>query len=185
MFRNLVSRRNLILISLGLVVAVVMGFVLAPKRARADEGAAIKGTFTVAFSAMSNTTGLSYCEGPALGGFVVEAHGVGHSSLGDLGLSIQKTIVGAVMHGCVTFTALNGDTLTAIYDLTEGTPNANLFRDATGTFTFTGGTGRFEGASGYANVAATFSRIGGTAAPTQGIAFYSVDGTVSLPQGNP
>lgn len=59
-----------------------------------------------------------------------------------------------------------------------------LFRDATGTLTFTGGTGRFEGASGNANVMAVFSRIGGTAAPMQGIAFYSVDGTVSLQQAN-
>jgi hypothetical protein len=81
-------------------------------------------------------------------------------------------------------TAQNGDTLTAIYDLTAGTPNANLFRDATGTLTFTGGTGRFEGASGNANVTAVFSRIGGTSNPIQGIAFYSVEGTVSLPQGD-
>jgi len=179
MFRNLVSRRNLILISLGLLVVAAISFVLAPKRARAHEGTPIKGNFTVAFSGMPNTTGASYCEGPALG-VVVEAHGGGHASLGDLSLSIQKTIAGPSMHGCVTFTALNGDTLTAIYDLTAGTPNANLFRDATGTLTFTGGTGRFEGATGNANVTAVFSRIGGTAAPMQGIAFYSVDGTLSV-----
>ena len=179
MFRNLVSRRNLILISLGLLAAAGMTVVLAPKGALADGGMPLKGNFTVAFSGMPNTTGASYCEGPALG-LVVEAHGVGHSSLGDLSLSIQKTIVGPVMHGCVTLTALNGDTLTAIYDLTQDAPNANLFRDATGTLTFTGGTGRFEGASGNANVTATFSRIGGTSNPIQGIAFYSVDGTLSV-----
>ena len=70
--------------------------------------------------------------------------------------------------------------MTAIYDLTAGTPNANLFRDATGTLTFTGETGRFEGASGNANVTAVFSRIGETAAPMQGVAFYLVDGTLSV-----
>lgn len=111
---------------------------------------------------------------------MVEAHGAGHSSLGDLSLSIQKTVVGPANHGCVTFTALNGDTLSAIYDLTASTPNANLFRDATGTLTFTGGTGRFQGASGSADVTAVFSRIGGTSNPMQGIAFYSVDGALSV-----
>lgn len=182
MLLNSVSRRSLILISLGLLSVAGMTVVLAPKGTLADGGMPLKGNFTVAFSGVPNTTGVSYCEGPA-SGVVVEAHGVGHSSLGDLSLAIQKTIVGSAMHGCVTFAALNGDTLTAIYDLTAGTPNANLFRDATGTLTFTGGTGRFEGASGSADVTAVFSRIGGTAAPIQGIAFYSVEGTVLLAQG--
>jgi hypothetical protein len=183
MFRNLVSRRNLVLISSGLLLLAAMSLVLTPKRTRADEGVRIKGTFTVAFSAMPNTSGDSFCGGmPA--GVTVEAHGAGHSSLGDFSFSLQKTIVGAALHGCLTLTALNGDTLTAIYDLTQGTPNADLFRDATGTLTFTGGTGRFDGASGSANVTAVFSRIGGTAAPIQGIAFYSVDGTLSVQQGD-
>jgi hypothetical protein len=114
----------------------------------------------------------------------VEAHGNGYSTLGALSFSLQKTIVGPGLHGCLTLTALSGDTLTAIYDLTAGTPNANLFRDATGTLTFTGGTGRFEGASGNANVTAVFSRIGGTSAPMQGIAFYTVDGTLSVQQSD-
>lgn len=183
MLRNSLSRRNLILVSLGLLVFSAMSLTVSPKRARADEERSITGAFTVAFSVMPNTTGVSYCEGPAQG-VVVEAHGAGHSSLGDLSLSIQKTIFGTAMHGCVILTALNGDSLTAIYDLTAGPPNANLFRDATGTLTFTGGTGRFDGASGNANVTAVFSRIGGTAAPMQGIAFYSVDGTVSVQRGN-
>lgn len=176
MFRNLVSGRNLVLISLGLSLLASMSFVLAPKRARADDGAPIKGTFAVAFSVMPNTTGASFCGGTP-SGVVVEAHGTGYSTVGALSFSLQKTIVGPALHGCLTLTAPNGDTLTAIYDLTGGPPNVNLFRDATGTLTFTGGTGRFEGASGNANVTAVFSRLGGTAAPMQGIAFYSVDGT--------
>jgi hypothetical protein len=183
MFRNLVSRRNLVWISLGLLLLAAMSFVLAPKRARADEGRPIKGDFTVAFSGMPNTAGVSFCGGTP-SGVVVEAHGNGYSTLGALSFSLQKTTVGTTFHGCLTLTALNGDTLTAIYDLTAGAPNSNLFRDATGTLTFTGGTGRFDGASGSANVTAVFSRIGGTAAPMQGIAFYSVDGNVSLPQAD-
>lgn len=183
MFENIASRKNLILISLGLLVVAGMTIVLGPKGALADGGMPLKGNFTVAFSGMPNTSGDSFCGGtPA--GVTVEAHGVGHSSLGDLSFSLQKTIVGSALHGCLTLTSLNGDTLTAIYDLTAGAPNANLFRDATGTLTFTGGTGRFEGASGSADVTAVFSRIGGTSNPIQGIAFYSVDGTVSLQQSD-
>jgi hypothetical protein len=183
MFQSSVSRRNLVLISVSLLVLAAITVVLAPKRTRADEGRAIKGDFTVAFSGMPNTAGVSFCGGtPA--GVVVEAHGNGYSTLGALSFSLQKTQVGTAFHGCLTLTAPNADTLTAIYDLTAGPPDANLFRDATGTLTFTGGTGRFEGASGNANLTAVFSRIGGTAAPIQGIAFYSVDGTVSLQQGD-
>lgn len=183
MLRNSVSRRSLILISLGLLVVPGMTIVLGPKGARADEGKPIKGTFSVAFSVMPNTTSASFCGGTP-SGVVVEAHGNGYSTLGALSFSLQKTIVGPALHGCLTLTSLNGDTLTAIYDLTAGAPNANLFRDATGTLTFTGGTGRFEGASGSADVTAVFSRIGGTSNPMQGIAFYSVDGTVSLQQSD-
>jgi hypothetical protein len=183
MFRNLISRKNVVLISSGLLLLAAMSLVLVPKKTRADEGMPIKGTFAAAFSGMPNTAGVSFCGGTP-SGVVVEAHGNGHSSLGALSFSLQKTIVGPALHGCLTLTALNGDTLTAIYDLTQGTPNANLFRDATGTLTFTGGTGRFDGASGNANVTALFSRIGGTAAPIQGIAFYAVDGNVSLPQAD-
>jgi hypothetical protein len=179
MSRTLVSRRNLVLISLGLLVLAAATAVLAPKRARADEGRPIKGIFTAAFSVTPNT-GESFCGG-ASSGNAVEAHGGGNSTLGALSLSLQKTIVGTVMHGCLTLTAPNGDTLSAIYDGTQqGMPNANNFRDATGTLTFTGGTGRFEGASGSADFTAVFSRIGGTANPIQGIAFYSVEGALSL-----
>jgi hypothetical protein len=178
MLRNGVSRRNLILISLCLLVLAAATVVLAPKRARADEGRPIKGIFTAAFSVTPNTGGDSFCGG-APSGNAVEAHGGGDSTLGALSLSLQKTIVGTVMHGCLTLTASNGDTLSAIYDGTQGTPNANNFRDATGTLTFTGGTGRFAGASGIADFTAVFSRIGGTANPTQGIAFYSVEGALS------
>lgn len=71
------------------------------------------------FSVMPNTAGDSFC-GSAPTGVTVEAHGNGHSSLGDVSFSLQKTIVGPTGHGCLTLTALNGDTLTAIYDLTAG-----------------------------------------------------------------
>lgn len=190
MLRNLVSRRNLIFISLGLLVLAAMTIVLAPKGARADEGMPIKGTFTVAYSGTPNTAGDSFCGGMPRG-VEVEAHGAGYSTLGALSFSLNKTRVGPAFHGCLTLTAPNGDTLSAIYDLTGDTPNANNFSHGTGTLTFTGGTGRFEGASGSANMTAVFSNFypassfaGGTAAPLQGVAFYSVDGTLSVQHGD-
>ena len=183
MSRGSVSRRNLTVISLGLLLLAAMTISWAPKSARADDGMPITGTFTVAFTGTLNTTGLSFCGGTPLG-VAVESHGAGYSTLGALSLSLQKTIVGPAMHGCLVLTAPNGDTLSATYDGTQDTPNANNFRDATGTLTFTGGTGRFGGASGNANFTAVFSRTNGTAPLIQGIAFYSVDGTLSVQQGH-
>ena len=162
-----------------MIVAVAPGAALA-------QGVPIKGTFTVAYSGTPNTAGDSFCGGTPRG-VEVEAHGAGYSTLGALSFLLNKTKVGSAFHGCLTLTAPNGDTLSAIYDLTGSTPNANNFSDATGTLTFTGGTGRFEGASGSANMTAVFSNfypassfVGGTAAPLQGVAFYSVDGTLSV-----
>jgi hypothetical protein len=159
--------------------------------ARADEGVPFKGTFTAAASVTPNTGEVAYCGGMPLG-LAVEAHGAGYSSLGALSLSLQKTIdVPGPMHGCLILTAPNGDTLNAIYDGTECAPNANNFNTGSGTLTLTGGTGRFRDASGSGHFTAVFgsiypasSFIGGTGAPLQVMAFYSVDGTVSLQDSN-
>src|SRR5262249_10920203 len=93
------------------------------------------------------------------------------------------------MHGCVVLTTPNGDTLTAIYDATEGVPNANGFIGATGTWTFTGGTGEFRRASGHAAFSAVFiglyplsSFIGGTQSPLQVSAYYTFRGRLILHQ---
>jgi hypothetical protein len=118
----------------------------------------------------------------------VEAHGDGQSTLGPLGFSLLKTLGQGPLHGCLTLTALNGDTLTATYDGTGGAGNTNNFSSASGTLTFTGGTGRFTGASGTATFKAIFDNFypassfaGGTnMAPIQGLAFYLVEGKVSF-----
>lgn len=195
MLRNAVSKRSVISISLGLLVlaaVAAMTVALMPRAAQAYGGVPFKGTFTVAASVTPNTGEVTYCNGTAHA-LAVEAHGVGYSTLGALSLSLQKTIdVPGDMHGCLTLTAPNGDTLSAIYDGTEGAPNANNFIEgATGTLTFTEGTGRFRNASGSAHFTADFSTIypassflGGTTAPAQVMAFYSVEGTVSLHDGD-
>ena len=118
---------------------------------------------------------MAYCGGPALD-YKVEAHGDGYSSLGALVFFLQKTIGGANGHGCLTLSTPDGDSLFATYDLTEGQPNANNFvTDASGTLTFTGGTGLFKDAKGKATFTAVFG---------QGIGFYVVDGKVFAGRGD-
>jgi hypothetical protein len=162
-----------------------MTFAVAPRAALADD-VPIKGSFAVTYAATPNTGNVAYCGGTPLP-VAVEAHGDGYSTLGPLGFSLRKTLGGGLFHGCLTLTAPNGDTLTATYDATGGPPNANNFSSASGTLTFTGGTGRFSGASGSAHFTAVFANfyplssfVGGTPAPLQGMAFYLVEGTVSV-----
>jgi hypothetical protein len=84
-------------------------------------------------------------------------------------------------HSCLKLTAPNSDTLTGVEDGSHGmAQDADNFAADADTFTFTRGTGRFDGASGSAGFSVVFSRIGGTASPVQGIAFYSFAGTLSL-----
>jgi hypothetical protein len=158
-----------------------MTFAVAPKAALADDGVPFKGSFTVAFAASANTGNVAYSGGTPLP-IVVEAHGDGSSTLGPLGFSLQKTFGAGLYHGCLTLTAPNGDTLTATYDATAtAPPNANHFAPATGTLTFTGGTGRFSGASGSAHFTAVFAQFyPSLGPPVQGMAFYLVEGTVSV-----
>ena len=172
---------------LGSCVLVAMTVALVPQTVLAYD-VPFQASFTVAFSGSPNTANVTYCGGTA-GPIAIEAHGDGFSTFGALAFSLQKTQAGALFHGCLTLTAPNGDTLTATYDA-AGTapPNANHFSPATGTLTFTGGTGLFSGASGSATLTAIFdafypasSFAGGTGtAPLQGMAFYLVQGKVSV-----
>jgi hypothetical protein len=148
----------------------------------------IHASFVVAFSGTPNKDNVAYCGGTP-GPVAIEAHGDGFSTLGALAFSLQKTQTippppPALFHGCLTLTAPDGDTLTATYDAKgNGPPNSNNFSSATGTLTFTGGTGRFDGASGTATLTAVFDNFYPASAgtgPTQGMAFYVVQGKVSI-----
>jgi hypothetical protein len=171
---------------LGSLTLAALTFAVAPQAVQAEEGVPIKGSFAVAFSGTLNTGNVAYCGGTALP-VAVEAHGDGYSSLGPLAFSLEKGSTGTLFHGCLTLAAPNGDTLTATYDATAGAGNANHFSSASGTLTFTGGTGRFNGASGSAHFTAVFdafypldSFVAGVPAPLQGMAFYMIEGSVSL-----
>jgi hypothetical protein len=162
-------------------------FAMAPQVVRAYD-IPFQGSFVVAYSATLNTRDAAYCGGSALP-VSVEAHGDGFSTLGALSFSLQKTLGGGLLHGCLTLSTPEGDSLTAIYDGTEGAANANNFVvQAGGTLTFTGGTGRFNGATGTAKFTAVFDNFypgssfagGSGSTPLQGVAFYLVIGKVSL-----
>jgi hypothetical protein len=170
---------------LGSLALAAVTVAVAPKPALAYE-VPIQASFAVAFSTTPNAGNVTYCGGTPLP-MMVEAHGNGFSMLGPLSFSLQKTSGGGLFHGCLTLTAPNGDTLTATYDAAGSAANSNHFSNASGTLTFTGGTGRFKGATGTANFTAVFdgfypasSFVGGGTAPLQGMAFYLVEGKVSI-----
>ncbi len=159
-----------------------MTLALMPERALADDDLIIKATFTAGASATPNN-GMTFCGGTPLA-LVGVGHGAGSSTLGPFSVLLQKTLnpgPQGAMHGCLALTAPNGDTLNATYDGTEGASDANNFIEAAGTLTITGGTGRFEETMGSAKLTAVFDVIypassfaGGTTAPLQLTAFYSV-----------
>jgi hypothetical protein len=142
----------------------------------------IEATFTVAFTRSLNTTNAQYC-GTLVLPAVVAATGAGYSSLGALSLDLQKTLAApGGMQGCAILTSPDGAALHANYAGTINGPNGE------GTLTFTGGTGRFLGATGTAKFTGVFVGLyptltvfgGGTIPNIQGMAFYSVKGTVFL-----
>ena len=171
----------------GLWALAAISCAMAPQIALAYD-IPLQASFAVAFSATPNADNSAYCGGTP-GPVAIEAHGDGFSTLGALAFSLQKTEAGALFHGCLTLTTPHGDTLTATYDATgTAAPNANHFSPATGTLTFTGGTGRFTSASGKATFTAVFDSLypeisfasGTGTAPLQGLAFYVVQGNVSI-----
>jgi hypothetical protein len=166
------------------LAALMAGF--APQAAFAG-GWPLKGSFAVSFSTLPNTGAVSYCGGPP-GARELEAHGNGSTSLGTFAFTLYKTIgAGGVLHGCLTLTAPNGDTLEATYAGSGLAANTHLFAPSAGTLTFTGGTGRFKNASGSAvwtaesvvfYVANSWAGGGPATAPIQGMAFYEIEGTI-------
>ncbi len=180
--------RNRILLALA-ATAIIAGTVVYGSSllaVHAESGRPIQGAFAVTATAIAGYTGPTYCGGTAYD-VEVEAHGDGYTSLGAMSFSLIKTVQssGPAMHGCLTLTAANGDSLYATYDGNEGGPNAHGFAFATGTLTFTGGTGQFSGASGSATFTASFLVFGGSftsSSPGQVSAYYVFQGNL-LPHG--
>jgi hypothetical protein len=171
------------------LASIAMMTFAGPVVAMAEE-MAVQGAFSSAFTGTLNTGAVSYCDPTGtIHPFAVESEGDGFTSLGAVLFTLQKTLelVGAE-HGCVTLTAPNGDVLNAVYTGTSVPFNSNNFTTVVGMLVFTGGTGRFKGATGSAKitskVAAFYPQLtilAGGSAPPQGMAFHVIEGTLSLP----
>jgi hypothetical protein len=167
-----------------LLLAAFIAF--APKEVLADDdGVPIRGTFVVSFMYPS---AVNYCAGA---GNPIEGQGLGNiSGLGPLFLGVKKcgTRNGDIVtfHGKFTMTAANGDALEGIE---TGTADVSLtdengYRPSQGTFTITGGTGRFIHASGALSWTAIQNptSVGVTAGTANGTVYLLVTGNIQLPQ---
>jgi hypothetical protein len=199
MLRNPVSKRNLSMISPGLLIALaVMTVALRPRAAKADEGAPFRGTLAVQFTGSqvcaSGDTNCTACV--ANSSFYVEAQGIANTSLGTLFVEVLKCFNPAggsfgTYAGTLTTTAPNRrDSLTWAYSgQNDGTAGDFYgFGPFSGRLTITGGTGKFQNAHGSATfTAASGPSFTATAYPgppspfsMAGMAFYSLEGTLSL-----
>ena len=198
MLRTSVSKRNLQLISLSLLLglAVVTAALRSKAAAQSDEGVPFSGTLTVQFVASQICAlGDTNCHACAsANNFYVEAQGIGDTSLGTQFVEVLKCFdpngfggLGSYA-GTLMTTAPNGkDSLTWAYS-GQNTTLADFygFGPFDGTLTIAGGTGKFEGAHGSASFTAasgpTFT-AGPSPIQNTGTAFYSVHGKVVLPAG--
>ena len=195
MSRNSVSRRNLILICLG-ILALAVTVALKPKTAAfASETLPIKGTFTeqaelitAISSCAAGDTNCNACLNSS--GFYIEAQGAGDTSQGPLYFEIRKCFNPAggsfgTYAGTFTMTAPNGkDSLIGTYSgQNDNGGDAYGFGPFSGGLTITGGTGKFGGAQGSASFTAVAGPLtAGPAANTNVLmAFYSVHGNLQLP----
>jgi len=135
----------------GRLVLTVGAFALfeAHQTAMAADGVPVEGMFAMNFQGGPS--------GPGTFDFTVNGIGV-LSSVGNSKIQVQKTldVTGKVptYSGTFTITALNGDTLTGTYQ-GVGTPlDSGGFSPFSGVLTVTGGTGRFQGASGVVSFSA-------------------------------
>jgi hypothetical protein len=194
MLRNSLSRRNLISISLSLLVLAAMTVVRRPRVAQADEEVPFKGTFTVQAELITTLGGCapddSQCSGCLNNSSIyVEAQGIGDTSLGTMFGEVKKCFnptagsFGAYA-GTLTTTAPNGkDSLTWTYSgQNDNAGDFYGFGPFSGKLTITGGTGKFDDARG----SASFTAVAGptTAGPSPSslvlMAFYSVQGNLGL-----
>lgn len=149
-----------------LLTVVALTLPQAATTAMAADGVLVEGMFAVDFQ-----TSLA---SPGIYNFTVNGIGV-LSNVGNSSIQVQKTLdlTGKVpvYSGTFTITALNGDTLTGSYLAVPGPSDAGGYSPFSGVLTVTGGTGRFQSASG----AISFSAL---ASSNTSQAVYSMKGTV-------
>jgi len=200
MLLSSVSKRNLSVISLVLLIALAVVLVaVKPRATHADEGVPFRGTLSVQYTGSQvcaiGDTNCTSCV--ASSSFYVEAQGIANTSLGPLFVEVLKCYnpVGGpqllgTYAGTLTTTAPNKkDSLTWAYSgQNDNGGDFYTFGPFSGTLTITGGMGKFANAHGNAAFTAasgpsfTATAFPGPPSPFSmaGMAFYSVEGTVLL-----
>jgi hypothetical protein len=205
MLRNLVSKRNVISISLGVLALAAMTFALRPRVAKAGEDVAFKGAFTVQAELIQslsfcapNDNDCSSCVNNS--SFYVDAQGIGDTSLGTMFIKVLKCFNPASAPGApngsyagtFTMTAPNrkdsvSGTYSGVNDDVGAFDSFYGWGPFSGTLRITGGTGKFDGVQGSAKFRATAGQIGAEPSPDPDwlvMAFYSVQGNLVLPGSN-
>ncbi|MEO6596525.1 MAG: hypothetical protein ABIP94_17375 [Planctomycetota bacterium] len=114
---------------------------------------------------------------PVPGVFTLTFSSVGHVSYlgrttGSSVHTVDQTVSPALQYGTNTYIAANGDSLFSTYSGTASPPDVNGVIQFSGTQTFTGGTGRFNGATGS-------TTLQGTANVYTGIGQFTFSGIIS------
>jgi PEP-CTERM motif len=135
------STRKPGLAALRLVALAAVTLTFMHSAAVADDGMPIEGILAVNFTSSPTSPGI----------IAISANGIGNlTNVGNLSFQLQKTLdtTGKVplFSGTFTITAVNGDTLTGT--AVGAAPDAGGFGTFSGQITVTGGTGRFQSASG-------------------------------------
>ena len=152
----------------GRLVLTAVAFTLfeAHQTAMAADGVPVEGMFAVNFQGGPS--------GPGTFDFTVNGIGI-LSSVGNSTIQVQKTldVTGKIpiYSGKFTIIALNGDTLMGTYQGVATSVDSGGFSPFSGVLTVTGGTGRFQGASGVVSFSALSN-----AGTSQAV--YSMKGTV-------
>lgn len=194
MLRNSASKRNVIPVSLAVLVLGATTLALKPRATKAEEEGTFKGTLTV--QAEIITTGVGCASGDTAcntclnnSSLYIEAQGIADTSLGAMFGEVLKCFNPAAgfgtYSGTLTTTSPNGkDSLTWAYSgQNDNAGDPYGFGPFSGTLTVTGGTGKFAGAQG----SASFTATGGPGTPgpnansVVSMAFYSVEGNVTAP----
>lgn len=131
------------LVTLRLLALAALTLTLTHSAALAVDGMPVEGILAVNFTSSPTSPGI----------IAISANGIGNlTNVGNLSFQLQKTLdtTGKVplFSGTFTITAVNGDTLTGTYAAVGAAPDAGGFGTFSGQITVTGGTGRFQSASG-------------------------------------
>ena len=175
-WKMLRPRRNSIAATL-MALSIVAS---APAPARADDRGRVEGTFSMFYAYPS---AVNYCaDGSGDGNFSFQAQGLGNlQGLGAVFLTVKKclTVSDWIYAGSFTMSAGN-HTIYGTYDGTQGEFNEDGFSPFRGVLTITGGTGKFRNAKGRLTFEAVSGpdSVGAIASTFNGMAFYSVRGTV-------